>query len=161
MIEWHHQLCSSSQSTGGLQFLLSTWRILWPHNVHNKEREYLLESIIQVMFFFCSLKPPCIIHYCQGLPVEFKSSLQSRTLLLSRNYSLVAQVHNQNLFRWIETQIIELFSPEATQYPTLPTLWKEPMKVLVTIDLNCLFPPIAAIFEDFQSEWAYINHQRV
>ena len=35
------------------------------------------------------------------------------------------------------------------------------MKVPVTIDLNCLFPPIAPIFEDFQSEWAYINHQGV
>ena len=35
------------------------------------------------------------------------------------------------------------------------------MKVPVTIDLNCLVPPIAPIFEDFQSEWAYINHQGV
>ena len=35
------------------------------------------------------------------------------------------------------------------------------MKVPVTIDLNCLFPPIAPIFGDFQSEWAYINHQGV
>ena len=35
------------------------------------------------------------------------------------------------------------------------------MKVPVTIDLNCLFPPIAPFFKDFQSEWAYINHQGV
>ena len=98
---------------GSNSLYLHTWRILWPHNVQNKEREYLLESMIQVTFFFCSFKPPCIIHYCQDLPVEFKSSLQSRTLLLSRNYSLVAQVHNQNLFRWIETQIIELFLPRS------------------------------------------------